>query len=101
MLNGLDYLHTMFIVHRDLKPSNILVSADRRIGKIADFGVSTTLDSQGDQLQGFRGTPYYMAPEVRVCFVLSRRRRVIQEHPSATARLTCQLFFRAGLWSGR
>lgn len=33
-------VHNQGIIHRDIKPANLLWSADRRIVKIADFGVS-------------------------------------------------------------
>ena len=63
MLNGLEYLHKHCVVHRDLKPSNILITKDLR-GKIADFGVSTALQDQADEVIGSEGSPIFMAPEV-------------------------------------
>jgi [calcium/calmodulin-dependent protein kinase] kinase len=37
---GLEYLHYQGIVHRDIKPANLLMTADTRVVKITDFGVS-------------------------------------------------------------
>jgi serine/threonine-protein kinase len=59
-LSGLSSLHHHGIVHCDLKPSNIMV---KRTGtkKIIDVD-SSSLASEGHS--AFRGTPYYMAPEM-------------------------------------
>ena len=60
---GLEYLHGQSIVHRDLKPHNILISSDKRIIKIADFGFAKILGS--DSLaETICGSPSYMAPEI-------------------------------------
>jgi serine/threonine protein kinase len=85
---GLDYLHRHNIVHRDLKPSNVLVSNQHYcyskdktfvaemyakcpiVGKVADFGLSRSLDAQTQSILRSRtddicrGTPVYMAPEI-------------------------------------
>jgi serine/threonine protein kinase len=37
---GVEYLHANDIVHRDIKPENILLTEDRVMCKIVDFGVS-------------------------------------------------------------
>ncbi|TMW59986.1 hypothetical protein Poli38472_000028 [Pythium oligandrum] len=64
---GLAEIHRCGIVHRDLKPSNVLLTSDG-IAKIADFGVSTRLES--DLLTHHAaGTLAFMAPEVRRYFL--------------------------------
>ncbi|KAH8100863.1 kinase-like domain-containing protein [Cristinia sonorae] len=78
---GLEYLHHQGIIHRDIKPANLLWTADRRMVKIADFGVShfsaaQYLSSSGQpdirdpilmdesDLSKFAGTPMFLAPEI-------------------------------------
>ena len=54
--------HTLNVIHRDVKPNNLLLSEDRRIVKIADFGVAKmTMD---DDVEITRvGTNVYAPPE--------------------------------------
>ncbi|KAI0090984.1 kinase-like domain-containing protein, partial [Irpex rosettiformis] len=80
---GLEYLHHHGIIHRDIKPANLLWSSDRRMVKIADFGVShfsyaQQLAAAGQEgyspeddilmneadLYKFAGTPMFLAPEI-------------------------------------
>ncbi|KAL4085629.1 hypothetical protein PRIC1_014965 [Phytophthora ramorum] len=64
---GLKEIHRHGIVHRDLKPGNVLLTSDGTT-KIADFGVSTYLES--DLLTHHAaGTLAFMAPEVRRYFL--------------------------------
>eukprot|EP00939_MAST-03C_sp_MAST-3C-sp1_P003044 g3044.t1 len=60
---GLEYLHHHDVFHRDIKPSNLLLSQDKKILKIADFGVSEFLHDHNDSHQGLRGTIAFIAPE--------------------------------------
>jgi len=63
MLNGLNYLHRQHHqVHRDLKPANVLINSRGQV-KIADFGISSQLDSTNGMCSTFVGTTCYMAPE--------------------------------------
>lgn len=81
-------MHNQGIIHRDIKPANLLWSADRRVVKIADFGISHFSYAQflaakgkaagSDQdheehdkilldesdLTRFAGTPTFLAPEI-------------------------------------
>jgi serine/threonine protein kinase len=54
------------IIHRDLKPANILISygLNGRFVKLADFGLSTFHEFEGQSHTQNIGTHKYMAPEV-------------------------------------
>ena len=63
MLEGFHYLHkVMKVTHRDIKPSNILLNTNG-IVKIADFGVSGTIENTVDCMNSWVGTVTYMSPE--------------------------------------
>eukprot|EP00249_Psilotum_nudum_P022750 c28631_g1_i2 orf=709-3417(-) len=62
ILQGLHYLHSKNTVHRDIKGANILVDHDGRI-KLADFGMAKHVEKEASPLS-FKGSPYWMAPEV-------------------------------------
>ncbi|KAF5743520.1 hypothetical protein HS088_TW08G00104 [Tripterygium wilfordii] len=62
ILSGLAYLHSKQTVHRDIKGANILVDPNGRI-KLADFGMAKHITGQSCPLS-FKGSPYWMAPEV-------------------------------------
>lgn len=60
--DGLAHAHACGVIHRDLKPENLLLSADWRTIKIADFGVARTNDAGYSPITRV-GTPIYSAPE--------------------------------------
>ncbi|KAL2562202.1 hypothetical protein AAZV13_20G125000 [Glycine max] len=62
ILSGLAYLHAKNTLHRDIKGANILVDPTGRV-KLADFGMAKHITGQSCPLS-FKGTPYWMAPEV-------------------------------------
>mmetsp|Transcript_33129 Transcript_33129/g.30043 ORF Transcript_33129/g.30043 Transcript_33129/m.30043 type:complete len:274 (-) Transcript_33129:385-1206(-) len=64
ILLGLNYLHENKIIHRDLKPANILLSNDKQLVKITDFGISIKTNNDSSAKRTLVGTPWYMAPEV-------------------------------------
>jgi serine/threonine protein kinase len=64
LMEGLKYLKTRNIIHRDLKPQNLLLSNDKKVLKISDFGFAKALSSEESLAETMCGTPYYMAPEI-------------------------------------
>eukprot|EP00054_Salpingoeca_dolichothecata_P015374 m.88562 g.88562 ORF g.88562 m.88562 type:complete len:479 (+) comp21462_c0_seq4:232-1668(+) len=63
ILSGVHYCHRHRVVHRDLKPENLLLDAEHKNVKIADFGLSNIM-TDGDFLATSCGSPNYAAPEV-------------------------------------
>lgn len=63
LANGLKYLDQHNIIHRDIKPRNILLTNQRRILKIADFGFAKQT-KEISLYETICGSPMYMAPEI-------------------------------------
>ena len=59
--SGLAHAHQCGVIHRDIKPQNLLLTADRKIVKIADFGVARFEANEGAITRV--GTNIYSAPE--------------------------------------
>lgn len=59
--SGLAHAHKCGVIHRDIKPQNLLLTADKEIVKIADFGVAR-LDANEGAITRV-GTNIYSAPE--------------------------------------
>jgi serine/threonine protein kinase len=60
--DGLSHAHACGVIHRDLKPDNLLLSADSRTIKIADFGVAKSTEAEYSSITRV-GTSTYSAPE--------------------------------------
>ncbi|HKE55744.1 MAG TPA: protein kinase [Pyrinomonadaceae bacterium] len=59
--SGLAHAHKCGVIHRDIKPQNLLLTIDKQIVKIADFGVAKLDGSEGAITRV--GTNIYSAPE--------------------------------------
>jgi serine/threonine protein kinase len=59
--SGLAHAHKCGVIHRDIKPQNLLLTEDREVVKIADFGVAR-LDANEGAITRV-GTNIYSAPE--------------------------------------
>lgn len=59
---ALAYAHSRQVIHRDIKPNNLLLSADRRVVKIADFGVAKMAPGEANEITRV-GTNVYAPPE--------------------------------------
>lgn len=59
---ALAYAHSKRVIHRDIKPNNILLSADHRVLKIADFGVAKMTHDEASEITRV-GTNVYAPPE--------------------------------------
>ena len=84
---GMDYVHGKRICHGDLNPSNVLfkfstaeckniqtaIQRGLTIPKIIDFGMAMRVEQAKSHASNVRqGTPFYIAPEVKQDFQLSR-----------------------------
>ena len=58
ILSGLAYLNSQKKIHRDIKGGNILVDLDGNC-KLADFGVSATVDKTVGNYRTVIGTPHW------------------------------------------
>lgn len=63
ILNAIKFLRENKIIHRDMKPKNILLSSDKKIIKLCDFGFAKHVDSL-KRVTTICGSPLYMAPEL-------------------------------------
>jgi serine/threonine protein kinase len=59
---ALAYAHSQRVIHRDIKPNNLLLSADRHVLKIADFGVAKMTHDDASEITRV-GTNVYAPPE--------------------------------------
>ncbi|XP_010253110.1 PREDICTED: serine/threonine-protein kinase HT1-like isoform X3 [Nelumbo nucifera] len=59
---AMDCLHANGIIHRDLKPDNLLLTANQKSVKLADFGLARE-ESVTEMMTAETGTYRWMAPE--------------------------------------
>ena len=59
---ALAYAHACQVIHRDIKPNNLLLSADQKTVKIADFGVAKIATDNAGEITRV-GTNVYAPPE--------------------------------------
>nr|XP_043617304.1 serine/threonine-protein kinase STY13-like [Erigeron canadensis] len=60
---AIECLHAHGIIHRDLKPENLLLTADHKCVKLADFGLARE-ESLTEMMTAETGTYRWMAPEL-------------------------------------
>ncbi|CAA2969555.1 serine threonine- kinase HT1-like [Olea europaea subsp. europaea] len=60
---AMECLHSHGIIHRDLKPENLLLTADHKTVKLADFGLARE-ESLTEMMTAETGTYRWMAPEL-------------------------------------
>ncbi len=58
---GLAHAHKCGVIHRDIKPQNLLLTSDRKVAKIADFGVARLTQNMSPVTRV--GTNVYAPPE--------------------------------------
>lgn len=63
LASAVAHMHEQGVVHRDIKLENILVNAETKKVKVADFGLSTSWDKKS-MLMTHCGSPEYAAPEL-------------------------------------
>jgi len=60
-----EYMHPRGVIHRDLKPENLVyLDKDKNHICVTDFGLSKSVENEGDLMKTACGTPAFVAPEI-------------------------------------
>jgi len=63
MAEALAFAHEHGVIHRDIKPTNVVVTGQRGLVKLTDFGIAHLVNSNHTQTGQMLGSPRYMSPE--------------------------------------
>ena len=63
LIKGLAYLHEHNVAHRDVKPDNLVCDSDFRL-QIIDFDVAIKVQNESTEIDEYRGTKGWIAPEM-------------------------------------
>ena len=63
LIKGLAYLHEHKVAHRDIKPHNLVCDGDFRL-QIIDFDVAIKVQDENTEIDEYRGTKNWTAPEM-------------------------------------
>merc|ERR550534_2018629 len=59
------YMHPRGVIHRDLKPENLVyLDKEKEHICVTDFGLSKSVENEGDLMKTACGTPAFVAPEI-------------------------------------
>ncbi|XP_076038782.1 uncharacterized protein LOC143023983 [Oratosquilla oratoria] len=65
LVSAVSYMHSNQFAHLDLKQDNVVLSADLKVVKVIDFGLSIrTSKVYQREMKSVGGSPWYLAPEV-------------------------------------
>ncbi|GBE81370.1 hypothetical protein SCP_0310970 [Sparassis crispa] len=64
VVEGVSFLHEQNIAHLDIKDTNFVVDIDTGRVYIIDYGLARRIQGPEDEVEGFRGTEDWVAPEV-------------------------------------
>lgn len=62
----LKFLHNKNVIHRDIKPENILLSQDKNVLKLCDFGFARFIPENLKEMTDYVATRWYRSPELLV-----------------------------------